>query len=170
MAYALNHGGWLKEEVDLYKKIYDEVTSGGSEEDFKLEREAIKKLFFRVYFDSTDNKLAYNTWNSMIQDGIDRESVYEDMINLRRAMEAVLGEKRHDNYIFYVESCIYIDTLHTLLEKGYKVWLVYDCFYGAGFGTQEAFEELVTEAVWVSFVRFKTAYDFNEWENIFKEE
>lgn len=170
VAYALNHGGWLKEEVDLYKKIYDEVTSGGLEEDFKLEREAIKKLFFRVYFDSTDNKLAYNTWNSMIQDGIDRESVYEDMINLRRAMEAVLGDKRHDNYIFYVESCIYIDALHTLLKKGYKVWLVYDCFYGSGFGTQEEFEELVTEAVWVSFVRFKTAYDFNEWENFFKEE
>ena len=169
VAYALNHGGWLKDEVDLYKKIYDEVTSGGSEEDFKLEREAIKKLFFRVYFDSTDNKLAFHTWNSMIQDGMDRDSVYEDMIDLRRAMEVVLGKKRYDNYIFYVESCIYIDTLHTLLEKGYKVWLVYDCFYGTGFGTQEEFEKLVTEAVWVSFVRFKAAYDFNEWENIFKE-
>ena len=104
----------------------------------------------------------------MIQDGIDRDSVYEDMINLRRAMETVLGQERYDNYIFYVESCIYIDTLHTLLEKGYKVWLVYDCFYGAGFGTQEEFERLVTEAVWVSFVRFKMAYDFNEWGDILK--
>ena len=108
VAYALNHGGWLKEEVDLYKKIYDEVEPEGSEEDFLVEREAIKKLFFRVYFDSTDNKLAFHTWNSMIQDGIDRDSVYENMINLRRAMEEILGRKRYDNYIFYVESCIYI--------------------------------------------------------------
>lgn len=168
VAYALNHGGWLKEEVDLYKKIYDEVSPDGSEEDFLLEREAIKKLFFRVYFDSTDNKLAFHTWNSMKQDGISRDSVYEDMINLRRAMEKVLGEKRYDNYIFYVESCIYIDTLHILLEQGYKVWLVYDCFYGTGFGTNEEFEKLVLEAVWVSFVRFKLACDFNEWGDILK--
>ena len=63
---------------------------------------------------------------------------------------------------------VLIDTLHSLLEQGYKVWLVYDCFYGAGFGTEEEFERLVTEAVWVSFVRFKCAYDFNEWGDILK--
>ena len=166
VAYALNHGGWLKDDVDLYKKIYREVEPNGSKEDFRIEREAIKKLFFRVYFDSTDNKLAFHTWNHMTQDRVDRDSVYRDMINLRRAMEKVLGKQRYDNYIFYVESCIYIDTLHSLLAQGYKVWLVYDCFYGAGFGTQEEFEKMVLEAVWVSFVRFKSAYDFNEWKSI----
>lgn len=46
--------------------------------------------------------------------------------------------------------------------------MVYDCFYGKGFGTQEEFERVVLEAVMVSFVRFKTAADFNDWENIFK--
>lgn len=168
VAYSLNHGGWLKEDIDLYRKIYEEVNPDGSEEDFEFEREAIKKLFFRVYFDSTDNKLAYHTWDNMIQDGMNKDSVYDDMKRLRRAMEKVLGEKRYDNFIFYVESCIYIDTLHTLLEQGYKVWLVYDCFYGSGFGTNEEFEKLVLEAVWVSFVRFKEAYDFDMWEDIFK--
>ena len=167
VAYALNHGGWLKEDVDLYERIYREVDPEGSEEDFKLEREAIKKLFFRVYFDNSDGNLVWHTWDHMVQEGMDRDAVSRDMINLRRAMEAVLGEQRYDNYIFYVESCIYIDTLHTLLEKGYKVWLVYDCFYGTGFGTQEEFENLVKEAVWISFVRFKMASDFNDWENIF---
>jgi hypothetical protein len=167
VAYALNHGGWLKEDVDLYERIYREADPEGSEEDFKLEREAIKKLFFRVYFDNSDGNLAWHTWDHMVQEGMDRDDVSRDMINLRRAMEAVLGEERYDNYIFYVESCIYIDTLHTLLEKGYKVWLVYDCFYGTGFGTQEEFENLVKEAVWISFVRFKMASDFNDWENIF---
>ena len=99
---------------------------------------------------------------------MEKDSVYEDMIILRRAMERVLGEMRYDNYIFYVESCIYIDTLHTLLSRGYKVWLVYDCFYGTGFGTEEEFIELVQEAVWVSFVRFKLACDFDNWGEIFK--
>lgn len=168
VAYALNHGGWLGEDVDLYKRIYEEVTPDGSDEDFELEREAIKKLFFRVYFDSTDNKLGYHTWDSMVQEGLDKESVYEDMKELRRAMEKVLGKKRYDNFIFYAESCIYIDTLYTLLKQGYKVWLVYDCFYGAGFGTEDEFKKLVQEAVWVSFVRFKEAYDFDMWEDIFK--
>jgi hypothetical protein len=170
VAYALNQGGWLKEDVDLYKRIYEEVNPDGSEEDFELEREAIKKLFFRVYFDTTDNKLGYHTWDHMVQDGMDKDSVYEDMKKLRRAMERVLGEKRYDNFIFYVESCIYIDTLYTLLKQGYKVWLVYDCFYGAGVGTDEEFKKLVQEAVWVSFVRFKEAYDFDMWGEIFDSE
>ena len=168
VAYALNYGGWLKEDVDLYEKIYLEVAPNGSSEDFKLEREAIKKLFFRVYFDSTDNKLARHTWNKMKQEGMDEASVAQDMINLRRAMENVIGRKRYDNYTFYVESCIYIDTLHSLLKAGYKVWLVYDCFYGAGFGSQEEFERMVLEAVWISFVRFKVGCDYNNWEEILK--
>lgn len=168
VAYAINHGGWLKEDIDLYEKIYLEINPDATREEFETEREAIKKLLFRVYFDSTDNKLAFHTWNNMNQEGLDRESVYEDMIKLRRAMEDVLGETRHDNYIFYVESCIYIDTLHSLLEAGYKVWLVYDCFYGTGFGTQEEFEKVVIEAVWVSFVRFKAAHDFDEWGSILR--
>ena len=170
VAYALNFGGWLKGDVDLYERIYNETESNCSEEEFELEREAVKKLFFRAYFDSTDNKLAYHTWDNMIQDGIDKESVYEDMKTLRRAMESVIGKERYDNFIFYVESCIYIDALYTLLEKGYKVWLVYDCFYGSGVGTEGEFKKLVQEAVWISFVRFKLAYDFDDWEGIFKDE
>lgn len=119
-----------------------------------------------MYFDSTDNKLGWHTWNKMNQDGIEKEAVYEDMIKLRRAVENVLGGERYNNYIFYVESCIYIDTLHTLLKKGYKVWLVYDCFYGAGFGSKEEFKNTVLEAVYISFVRFKMAHDFNDWDII----
>lgn len=168
VAYALNHGGWLKEDVDLYKKMYYAVDSKASEEDFALERGAIKKLFFRVYFDTTDNKLGYHTWDHMVQEGMNKDQVYDNMAKLRRAMEEILGEKRYNNYIFYVESCIYIDALHTLLAKGYKVWLVYDCFYGAGFGTKEDFEKTVLEAVWVSFVRFKLASDFNDWGRILR--
>ena len=86
VAYALNHGGWLKEDVDLYEKIYREAVGDVSEEEFKREREAIKKLFFRVYFDTTDNKLAYHTWDHMIQEVMNKDSVYDDMKSIRRAM------------------------------------------------------------------------------------
>ena len=101
--------------------------------------------------------------------GADRAAVYDDMKRLRRAMETVLGETRYDNFIFYVESCIYIDTLYMLLAKGYKVWLVYDCFYGSGVGSEEEIKRIVQDAVWISFVRFKFAYDFDDWGSIFEE-
>ena len=100
---------------------------------------------------------------------MNKEEVYATMAKLRRAVEAALGETRYNNYIFYVESCIYIDVLHVLLAKGYKVWIVYDCFYGTGFGTQKEFEELVLNAVWTCFVRFKMAYDYDDWGTILKD-
>lgn len=82
-------------------------------------------------------------------------------------MAETINEKYYkDQPEFHI---IYIDTLYTLLEQGYHVWLVYDCFYGTGTGTDEEFKNLVQEAVWVSFVRFKLAYDLNKWEDIFEE-
>ncbi len=165
VAYALNHGGWLKESVDLYRKIYEEYDPSGG--DFDAQRDAIKGLFFRAYFDTTDNKLGWHVWDKMVQDGATRDEVYAEMAKLRRAMERVLGAERHDNYVFFVESCIYIDVLYVLLSKGYKVWLVFDCFYGNGFGSQEEFARTVECAVWACFVRYKMASDYDEWESLF---
>ena len=38
VAYALNHGGWLKDDVDLYERIYREINPEASREEFMLER------------------------------------------------------------------------------------------------------------------------------------
>ena len=161
VTYALNGGGWIKNEIDFYKKIYDVYDPDG--DDFDIERAAIKKLFFRTYFDTTDKKLGYHTWRNMIQDGMDKGFVYEKMAKLKEAMEKVLGTEGFDNYVFYAESCIYLEALYLLLRKGYKVWIVFDCFYGKGFGTQEEFERYVLDAVFISYMRFKMASDFNDW-------
>ncbi len=83
----------------------------------------------------------------MIQDGMDKGFVYKKMAKLKEAMEKVLGTEGFDNYVFYAESCIYLEALYLLLRKGYKVWIVFDCFYGKGFGTQEEFERYVLDAV-----------------------
>ena len=103
----------------------------------------------------------------MVHNVVSQEEVEEHMVRLRRAVEEVLGGITYGSYIFYAESCIYIDALHCLLEKGYDVWLVYDCFYGKGFGSEEEFKEYVMEAVFVAFVRFKFANDFGNWEEIY---
>ena len=95
------------------------------------------------------------------------EQVFEYEFNGYSAF-VIRPENPNGKWIWKTEFFTAFDQAErALLEKGYKVWLVYDCFYGAGFGTQEEFEKLVTEAVWVSFVRFKMAHDFNEWGNIF---
>jgi len=47
VAYALNHGGWLKEDVDLYERIYREADPEGSEEDFKLYLNYVKNNALR---------------------------------------------------------------------------------------------------------------------------
>ncbi len=123
-------------------------------------------MFFRAYFDSTDAKMGYHTWANMVQNGIDQNTVYLEMEKLRRALEQVLGKKRYGNFIFLAESCIYIDVLQYLLKTGYKVWLVFDCFYGAGFGSQKEFEDAVIAAVHICFIRFKMGYDFGDWEKV----
>lgn len=164
ITYGLNFGGWLNDDVDLYKKIWELYEP--NEECNEENRDAVKGMFFRAYFDTTDGKMDYHTWSNMVQDGMDQQVVYAEMEKLRRAMEQVLGEKRYGNFIFLAESCIYIDVLHYLLNRGYKVWLVYDCFYGSGFGSQEEFEKAVVAAVQICFMRFKMGYDFGDWEKI----
>ena len=89
------------------------------------------------------------------------------MVKLRRAVEEVLGGITYGSYVFYVESLIYIDTLHCLLEKGYDVWLVYVCFYGKGFWSDAEFKKYVLDAVVVSFIRFKFANTFGNWKEIY---
>ena len=167
---ALTYGVWIKDEVDLYKKIFYSYKPNGTDEEFKEEREAIKKLLFRTYFDDSDGNLVKNTWNKMVHNVVSHDEVEEHMVKLRRAVEEVLGGITYGSYVFYVESLIYIDALHSLLEKGYDVWLVYDCFYGKGFGTEEEFIEYVLDAVFISFVRFKFALDFRAWDEIYKDE
>ena len=164
ITYGLNFGGWLNDDVDLYKKIWELYEP--NEECNDENRDAVKGMFFRAYFDTTDGKMDYHTWSNMVQDGMNQQVVYAEMEKLRRAMEQVLGEKRYGNFIFLAESCIYIDVLHYLLNRGYKVWLVYDCFYGSGFGSQDEFEKAVVAAVQICFMRFKMGYDFGNWKEI----
>lgn len=167
VSWALTYGQWVNDDVDFYKKIYEFYKPEHTVEEFLSERDAIKKLLFRTYFDNTDKNLGHHTWRKMTHNKLSETVVKTEMVNLRRAVEAVLGGVLYNNYIFYAESVIYIDTLHYLLERGYDVWLVYDCFYGKGLGTNEEFEKIVLDAVNVSFIRFKFARDFNAWKEIY---
>lgn len=170
ISIALNNGGWIKPDFDLYRAINEKYEPGFDYRGWNdcARRKAIKKLFFRTYFDGTNAELGKNTCRKMIMDGVDRTAVYEEMRKLRKATEEVLGPVHYGNYVFLVESFIYLQALATLLEKGYLVWMVYDCFYMKGVKDKEQMDRLIGELVYACYVQFKMAKDFNEWEAIYE--
>jgi hypothetical protein len=126
--YGLNTGVWLDENtVDIYKLVYDELN-------LKYEwnddiRELIKSLFMRAYFDGGDKTFVNNIWRNMDRRGICVEDIRASVCEYRKAVRKVLGNKTYDSEIYYYESSLYLLVLSDLLKAGYKVWMVYDCFY-----------------------------------------
>ena len=115
MTLSLNMGKWVDESTDIYELIYRHMKQRGA---FTQEvREAIKKLHMRAYFDSGDKSAGHHTWLSMNQENIERQDVCDTMAEFREAIVQAEGGKLYGSDIFYVESCIYIDTLYTLLTN-----------------------------------------------------
>lgn len=170
ISIALNNGGWVKPDFDLYKAINERFEPGFDYSDWEESprRKAIKRLFFRTYFDGSDKELGKNTCRKMTMDGVDKAAVYQEMANLRRATEEVLGPVHFGNYVFLVESFIYLQVLHVLLKKGYLVWMVYDCFYIKGVEDKEEMDKYIGDLVYACYVQFKMANDLNQWEELYK--
>ncbi|MCM1439782.1 MAG: hypothetical protein NC131_11375 [Roseburia sp.] len=159
LTLSLNRGEWFADEIDLYKEMH-----GYCEPDIEFnddEREAIKALFMRAYFDNSAKNVAYHTWNIMNQDNISEHDVKDKMKGLRNAIEKVCGGKTYGNYIFFVESCVYLGALGYLLALGHKVWLLYDCFYCSG-------PEAVDEKMFLRVVNMSVRMGFNEFINFEK--
>lgn len=105
LTLSLNKGEWVSEDIDLYEEIYNYCESDIEFDDD--EREAIKALFMRAYFDSSPQNVAYHTWNIMNQDNISERDVKDKMKYLRNAIEKVCGGKTYGNYIFLLNrACI----------------------------------------------------------------
>ena len=80
-----------------------------------------------------------------------KDEVYELLNKLRQALLRAEGGRVYGNEIFFIESCVYLNTLYDLLSSGRQVWEVYDCFYSSGTETQEEFEKLVRGMVKKNF-------------------
>lgn len=138
---SLNTGAWIPEDIDLYEMIFDEF-SKENRPFTKEDRDVIKALFMRTYFDSI-NTLSRNTIRAMAN-CFDKNVVSNAMFDLKRAVETALGGTLYDSEIFFHESCIYLDVLEELLNLGYFTWICYDAFYSEKKGiTQKEFEKLV---------------------------
>ena len=142
ITYFMNTGIWKKDGDfyhDIYKKLYD------SDDNFTPETRAlIKKLHMRGYFDSVatigvHTRRAYN---------ISDKSIDDEMKRFKVAVEDAEGGNTLDSEVFYHESCIYMDVLKELLDRGFDVWEVYDSWYASKAGcTQEEYTEIVEEVI-----------------------
>lgn len=153
---SLNTGMWISEQMDVYRKIYDEYVKRKTESEglvfrekippFEKVRSAIKDLHMRGYFDG-ENTIGVHTRRVMAEVE-NKNEVDEEMKLLQNAIISAEGGHLYGSEIFYHESCIYMEVLKELLENGYKVWQCYDAWYAAKDGiTQDEFEEYVTDLV-----------------------
>ena len=144
---SLNVGRWISEEVDIYERIYNEYANNHTVvQKFEKVRPAIKKLHMRGYFDRPST-LGVHT-RRVMANVRNKEEVDAEMRRYQDAIIAAEGGALYGSEIFYHESCIYMDVLKELLDKGYKVWQCYDAFYAYKEGiTQEYFAEYATQVV-----------------------
>lgn len=153
---SLNEGRWIPEDIDIYKKIYEEYIKRKIENEgtsflavmppFDKVRTAIKELHMRGYFDG-ENTIGNHTRRVMAEVK-DKNEVDDEMRLLQKAVTAAEGGHLYGSEIFYHESCIYMEVLGDLLGEGYNVWQCYDAWYAAKEGmTQEEFESHATRLV-----------------------
>lgn len=161
LTLSINQGKWIDELdiQDIYELIYLEYERIREEESresryigtigntCKFNREAVKKLFMSVYFDETSDKNIGNHLIYKMKDKSDRRGVYDQIAYLKQATINVLGESDFSE-IFFHESNIYMEVLNELLEQGFFVWQVYDCWFAHKDGvTQSEYQELVSQIV-----------------------
>lgn len=150
VSILMSKGEWVDESIDIYTKVIDVIKNGPNS--YYCDggtpgqlRDAIKLLHLRAYFDNRST-LGRNTCHAM---GTfeNKDVVYEAMCTLRDAIEEVEGEPLGSE-IFYHESNIYLEVTKRLLDEGYFVWQVYDCWYARKAGTtQKEFENYVSSIV-----------------------
>lgn len=156
LTLSLNLGHWVDESVDIYEKIYREFEPN---KEFNTDiRENIKDIHMRMYFDDSENDAANHTLRKMNQDNLEKNETTSFIKELHKAIVRAEGGKVYGSYIFYVESCVYLDVLKRILDEGYFTWMLFDCFYtrGQDWEDQEMFEIKIKELVEASF------YDFLE--------
>ncbi len=147
LTLSLNTGKWISESTDIYKLISEEMDPIIKFDDER--RKAIKFFHMRAYFDENSKGIVgRNAWINMTTYQLKKDDVYDEMDKLKSAVLKVEGGKVYGNEIFYVESVIYLMVLHTILFKEKQlVWLVYDCFYGKGYGSQKVFDVMVSGTI-----------------------
>lgn len=131
LTYFLNTSEWLSNDIDLYKWMYERFIKYSPSEKTEWNKETrkiFKDFHMRGYFDT------YSMIGGHIKRVISQKVDYKKdewsdldyiMKSYKKAIIETIGDL-YDSEIFFHESCIYMDVLYELLERGYNVWQVYD--------------------------------------------
>ena len=159
---SMNEGKWFCKgpnayfDVDLYELIFNEMYPN---EAFTLDdRNALKKLLLRSYFENSQKNLRKHIWAKLDRTGLVKKDVDVELIKLDEAVRKVAGPKMLGSNIYYVEACVYLRALKELLDAGHKVWLVYDGFYSSGQMMDELFDAYVKGIIELEFNNFYQRY------------
>lgn len=135
VTFLMNKGFWLDNNVDLYECMFDHFTNICPSEKVewnKETREVFKNFHMRGYFDT------YNQMAAHIKLAISKKTNYRKsdwngldyvMKSYKESIEETVGTLKYDSEVFFHESCIYLDVLYNLLNKGLNVLQIYDGFY-----------------------------------------
>ena len=120
VTYLLNNGRWMDYSADIYKYLY------GNEFESREDRREFKTICNTVYFTSTSVEAARRFIDRKKLDGYNNEllNIFDD---LKTKINNVIG-KSYNSEVFMHESCIYIDAIKRMMDLGYKVLPIYDCF------------------------------------------
>ena len=136
----INFGTWNDNTVDPYFDMFNEYInlSGDTGVWGTEEREAMKDMFVRVYFEKS-LQTTISHINSALKDrgkSVKEEFTKLVFTNLHEAAENCFG-KFLGSEVFYHESNIYILALEKLLEDGYDVVTCFDSFYARKDGVKQ---------------------------------
>lgn len=120
VTYLLNNGSWMDYSGDIYKYLY------GNEFESTDDRREFKTICNTVYFTSTAVEAARRFIDRKKLDGYN-----DELLNIFDALKFKLNDvigKSYNSEIFMHESCIYIGAIEKMMNLGYKVLPIYDCF------------------------------------------
>ena len=153
---SINAGEWVPESIDIYELVFKELYP--NEEFTKEERDNIKNLVLRAYFEKSDGTFCRDVYNAMDEKIFTRDTIDNILPEFRKILLEKIGGRTYDNEIFFVESCIYISLLQSLLIGGHKVWMLFDSWYS----DNPLFEEENMYSLLIR-TRFHFFYDQCKW-------
>ena len=125
VSHLMNFGEWADEDIDFYERIYGKNFSSPEE------RTMFKDFCQRLYFDSAGKLYAHTKgcFADLLAKGMGEEDIKQAISEMKDRMEYMLGNFSMNSEVFLHESCIYLDLVKALRDKGIKVVQVYDGFY-----------------------------------------
>lgn len=145
IAYALNHGEWLGDDVDLYAKML-----GVDFFDTREQRDAFKNFFMRCYFDTSSARISNRLRRAKVASDFIDEYSYSGLCStvetIKEDIFKAIG-KSIGSEIFLWESLAYLRAFRELLQRGAEPKLVYDCFYTNRSISLEEVSSIVCESV-----------------------